>query len=57
MSNITQIFISEGDYGLSKDLQENCNKVKDLYHDYSYKLFDDEFNKKVFLVNIMNLTF
>ena len=45
MSNISQIFISEGDYGLSKDLQENCNKVKDLYHDYSYKLFNDELIK------------
>lgn len=45
MSNIAQIFISEGGYGLSKDLQENCNKVKNLYPDYSYKLFDDDLIK------------
>ena len=45
MSNITQIFISEGNYSLSKDLQEKCNKVKDLYHDYNITLFDDDLIK------------
>ena len=35
-------------------LQENCNKIKDLYYDYDIKLFDDDLIK-VFLVNIMNL--
>ena len=45
MSNITQIFISEGDYSLSKDLQEKCNKVKDFYHDYNITLFDDDLIK------------
>ena len=45
MSNISQIFISEGGYGLSNDLQENCNKVKDFYYDYNIKLFDDDLIK------------
>ena len=45
MFNIAQIFISEGGYGLNKVLENNCNKVKDLYQDYNYKLFDDELIK------------
>lgn len=56
MSNITQIFISEGDYSLSKDLQEKCNKVKDLYHDYNITLFDDDLIKS-FLSKYYESTF